>query len=225
VPFVRDQKKQLQAKLDKKHVSTRKQAGRSLSYIEGWHAIAEANRIFGFGNWTRETLRMECVYSDPPKCTYLAIVQIKVFDLNGEFIALRQGTGAGHGQMTKAGDNHESAAKEAETDAMKRALMTFGNVFGLALYDKTQANVGTPPEPEPEPMTQEAMDWAMDAMSKIKSTKTEDELTAVRAELREQFMAYQNDPQNAKAANEVKVVMQEHLTYLTTTARSPEPTE
>ena len=31
--------------------------------------------------------------------------------------------------------------KEAETDARKRALMTFGNPFGLALYDKTQANV------------------------------------------------------------------------------------
>jgi len=36
----------------------------------------------------------------------------------------------------------ESAAKEAETDAMKRALMTFGNPFGLALYDKSKAHVG-----------------------------------------------------------------------------------
>jgi hypothetical protein len=33
---------------------------------------------------------------------------------------------------------HESAIKEAETDAMKCALMTFGNPFGLALYDKAQ---------------------------------------------------------------------------------------
>ncbi len=40
------------------------------------------------------------------------------------------------------GQAHESALKEAETDAMKRAFMTFGNPFGLALYDKTQANVG-----------------------------------------------------------------------------------
>ncbi len=31
--------------------------------------------------------------------------------------------------------------KAAETDAMKRALATFGNPFGLALYDKTQAGV------------------------------------------------------------------------------------
>jgi hypothetical protein len=39
------------------------------------------------------------------------------------------------------GEAHESAIKEAETDAMKRALSTFGNPFGLALYDKEQQNV------------------------------------------------------------------------------------
>ena len=39
------------------------------------------------------------------------------------------------------GQAHESAIKEAETDAMKRALMTFGNPFGLALYDKQQRDV------------------------------------------------------------------------------------
>jgi len=39
------------------------------------------------------------------------------------------------------GEAHESAIKEAETDAMKRALSTFGNPFGLALYDREQQNV------------------------------------------------------------------------------------
>jgi len=38
---------------------------------------------------------------------------------------------------------HESALKEAETDAMKRALMTFGNAFGLARDDKQQRQVAT----------------------------------------------------------------------------------
>ncbi|MEB3360517.1 MAG: Rad52/Rad22 family DNA repair protein [Synechococcaceae cyanobacterium] len=38
---------------------------------------------------------------------------------------------------------HESALKEAETDAMKRALMTFGNPFGLALHDKAQRQVSS----------------------------------------------------------------------------------
>jgi len=39
------------------------------------------------------------------------------------------------------GEAHESALKEAETDATKRALVTFGNLFGLALYDKQQLGV------------------------------------------------------------------------------------
>ena len=54
---------------------------------------------------------------------------------------VREGTGAGHGIDADLGQAHESAIKEAETDAMKRALMTFGNPFGLALYDKQQRDV------------------------------------------------------------------------------------
>lgn len=34
------------APLRKEYVTQRKQGGMSLSYIEGWHAIAEANRVF-----------------------------------------------------------------------------------------------------------------------------------------------------------------------------------
>jgi len=36
------------------------------------------------------------------------------------------------------------ALKEAETDAMKRALVTFGNRFGLALYDPEKKGVSRP---------------------------------------------------------------------------------
>jgi hypothetical protein len=56
----------------------------------------------------------------------------------------REGTGAGGGFGQDMGEAHESAIKEAETDAMKRALMTFGNPFGLALYDKDKQEVGRP---------------------------------------------------------------------------------
>jgi len=53
----------------------------------------------------------------------------------------RDGSGVGHGTGATLGEAHESALKEAETDATKRALTTFGNLFGLALYDKAQAGV------------------------------------------------------------------------------------
>ncbi len=142
--FTDEQVKSLSAPLDKKHVKTRQQAGQSLSYVEGWHVIAEANRIFGFGEWIRQTLEMKCVHEGErpdgkASVTYMARVRIAVG--TGDDQIFRDGTGTGQGIAKNAGDAHESAMKEAETDAMKRALMTFGNPFGLALYDKAQTAV------------------------------------------------------------------------------------
>ena len=50
------QVRQLRAKLEAKHVKTRKANGTDLHYVEGWHVIAEANRIFGYDAWDRRTL-------------------------------------------------------------------------------------------------------------------------------------------------------------------------
>ncbi len=143
--FTEEQVSQLRAPLSASLVKTRKQGGREVSYIEGWKAIEEANRIFGFDGWTRETLEVKCVAEGERSIgqsgatgygvTYLAKVRVMVGNV------CREGYGSGHGIDRDLGQAHESAIKEAETDAMKRALMTFGNPFGLALYDKTQANV------------------------------------------------------------------------------------
>jgi hypothetical protein len=72
-------------------------------------------------------------------CAYAPRVRIRV--RAGETIICREGSGVGHGSGATLGEAHESALKEAETDAMKRALATFGNLFGLALYDKKQKGV------------------------------------------------------------------------------------
>jgi len=152
-----EQIKMLQAKLDPSHVKQREQAGRLLSYVESWHAIAEANRIFGFDGWSSETVDIKCVHEKerkigrPPNqrdgwtVTYTARVRVTIGPV------VRDGVGSGHGIDVDLGLAHESAIKEAESDSRKRALMTFGNPFGLALYDKTRANVG---DPEPEGPTE-----------------------------------------------------------------------
>ena len=57
------QVRQLRAKLDGKHVKTRSANGADLHYVEGWHVIAEANRIFGYDAWDRRTLASRCVWS------------------------------------------------------------------------------------------------------------------------------------------------------------------
>ena len=32
-----------------------------LAYVEGWHVIDEANRIFGYGGWSSETIETKLV--------------------------------------------------------------------------------------------------------------------------------------------------------------------
>jgi DNA recombination protein Rad52 len=147
--FSAEQIKELSAPLDRAHVKQRQQGGSKVSYVEGWHAINEANRIFGFDSWTRQTLSLKCVSERERTIgrdqksgwgvTYSCTVRIIVSC--GDISIIRDGSGAGHGIDVDLGQAHESALKEAETDAMKRALMTFGNPFGLALYDKEQKEV------------------------------------------------------------------------------------
>jgi hypothetical protein len=153
--FSAEQIAALAAPLDRAKVRQREQGRTAVSYIEGWQVIAEANRIFGFDGWQRLTLQLRCIHQAErligsrangrePKpgwgVTYTARVRITVGG-PGLPVVIREGCGAGHGIDTDLGQAHESALKEAETDAMKRALMTFGNPFGLALYDKQQREV------------------------------------------------------------------------------------
>ena len=61
--FTEAQVKRLDGKLDAKHVKTREVQDAVLTYVEGWHVIAEANRIFGYDAWDRQTLSPRCVWS------------------------------------------------------------------------------------------------------------------------------------------------------------------
>ena len=136
--------RKLRAKLNGDNIRTREWNGRTLSYIEGWHALSEANRIFGFDGWNRETVDLRCIVesgqrAQHPHCAYIAKVRISV--QAGEEQVVREGTGAGYSAAGSLAEAHALAAKEAETDATKRALATFGNPFGLALYDREQKNV------------------------------------------------------------------------------------
>jgi DNA recombination protein Rad52 len=151
--FGQDRKKEiyssLNSKLDKNFVKTRDQSGFSLSYIEGWHAISEANRIFGFDNWHMDFDWSRVVYEKQQKDTsrgkevlrwhvsYVVQCRITVAGV------VRVDVGSGSGIDSDCGRAHESASKEAYTDAMKRAFRTFGNPFGLALYDKFRSNVAS----------------------------------------------------------------------------------
>lgn len=142
--FSDDQNKELAKPLNPANVKP-PAPGKYGEYIEGWLVISEANRIFGFDGWNSTTeltqLGEPLEVSGKWRVNYRAKCRIEVGGV------VREGCGFGQGIDKDIGQAHESALKEAETDARKRALMTFGNPFGLALYDKTKANVCAP-EPE-----------------------------------------------------------------------------
>jgi DNA recombination protein Rad52 len=137
------QARQLKAKLDGQHVRARKENGATLHYIEGWHAIAEANRIFGYDAWDRRTVATRCVWTEARSSHFLAAytARVRISVRAGDIVIVREGCGTGEAKAATPGHAHEIALKTAETDATKRALATFGNPFGLALYDSEQTGV------------------------------------------------------------------------------------
>ena len=141
--FTEAQVKNLEAKLNSKHVRTRRVQDSTLAYVEGWHVIAEANRIFGYDAWDRQTLSTHCVWSGMASKQYAAAytAKVRITVRAGAITITREGCGSGDARALTPGEAHELALKAAETDATKRALATFGNPFGLALYDRELAGV------------------------------------------------------------------------------------
>ena len=125
--------------LDEGLVSQRRgRKGRTFAYLEGRTAIEQANRILGFGGWGYEllgdvTLREgESVDRETgetkPWRAYAATVRVTVPGSQPRtdvgFQAVSEDTVEGH----------ETAFKGSVTDALKRALRSYGDQFGNALY-------------------------------------------------------------------------------------------
>ena len=146
--------KALAQPLDRSLVSTRQgRAGRIYEYLEGHVVIDQAGNIFGRGGWGYDivgdvTLReIETVDSATGEVkrgqAYAAKVMVTVPG------ALSRTDVGFHAVAEETVDGHETAYKGAVTDALKRALRSFGDQFGNCLYgDQT---VKAPPRPERVP--------------------------------------------------------------------------
>ncbi len=144
--FTDEQRALLNAPLEPDMVSQRQQSGRSLSYLEGWEAIAQANTILGHDGWSHTITRLDY---NPDVRSYLAIVMVRVHDAAGAL--LTQHEDVGFGIVAGAADkpeSHETAVKGAVTDAMKRALRCLGDQFGNTLYDKQSVLHKTAGQPQ-----------------------------------------------------------------------------
>ena len=171
--FSAKQVQALRRSLNGRHVRSRAVNGRELSYIEGWYAISEANRIFGFDGWNRETVDSRCVLARENRGSFLAVYVAKVrITVHAEGATIvREGHGSGEGRGPSPGEVHDIALKAAETDATKRALATFGKPFGLELYRKDKvASLQSPAAVAPvtsSPPTQPRAGFHPDDMTPI----------------------------------------------------------
>jgi hypothetical protein len=134
--FKEEQLRQLKGAVTRRDVRERRVASMTLHYLEGWKVVTEANRIFGFEGWDRETVASEYVWRTQVEhgfaAAYLTRVRVRV--RAGDQVVVREGLGSGKAIAATPGQAHERDSKAAETDATKRALSTFGNRFGLSLY-------------------------------------------------------------------------------------------
>jgi len=144
--FTEEQLKQLQSPLDGNRVKRREQGNITLSYLEGYDIIDQANIIFGFDGWSYNVTKLEQVSEEINEknnkvIAYRALVAITVYGTNHQLFITRSDVGYGIGIANNYAMAHESGGKEAVTDALKRAMRTLGSQFGNALYDKSQKNV------------------------------------------------------------------------------------
>ncbi|KAK0653359.1 DNA repair and recombination protein rhm52 [Lasiodiplodia hormozganensis] len=133
----------LQSRLDKQlgpeFVASRKGPnGRTLHYLPAEKAINLANEVFGFNGWSSSIRDTTIDFVDQSQSSGKVSLGLSVIIR----VTLKDGTyhediGYGHIEnCTGKAAAFEKAKKEAATDALKRALRTFGNVLGNCLYDK-----------------------------------------------------------------------------------------
>jgi DNA recombination protein Rad52 len=132
----------LSAPLDRSLIKQRTQGGRTFSYIEGYTAINQANKIFGFGGWGYQVTELNIVASaGEPKYVY-AFVEVRALDAPPRRDV---GFAAVNSARVEALD---MAIKGAVTDGLKRALRSFGPQFANDLYEKD--------DPQEAPQTSDA---------------------------------------------------------------------
>lgn len=131
--FTQEQIQALQEKLDSSKVKTKPDSSKSL-YLRSSYVLEQANKIFGYDGWGYEVISIEFMEavrkSGEIAGAYKSLV--KVWVKGCDFHRTDVGFGI---CATNSPEAHETAFKAAATDGVKRALRTFGDQFGLSLYD------------------------------------------------------------------------------------------
>jgi DNA repair and recombination protein RAD52 len=132
----------LQSQLDKQlgpeYISSRPGAsGQKVHYLAAEKVINLANEVFGFNGWSSAIQNIQIDFVDENQNGRISLglsVIVRVTLKDGTF---HEDVGYGHIENCKGkAAAFEKAKKEGTTDALKRALRTFGNILGNCIYDK-----------------------------------------------------------------------------------------
>lgn len=129
-------------------------------HIEGYVAIDQANRIFGFDGWESEITELR---DDLKDGTYHAKVKVTVhFHGSNDTTYSRSKEDVGVCVASQSRDTgkisreaRDTAIKGAVTDALKRALRSFGAQFGNSLYER-DVTTSNAPQQRQAPRQQQA---------------------------------------------------------------------
>ena len=138
--FTAQQIEALMRPLKEQRVSSRKQGGQSLSYLEAWDVKAHLTRIFGFGGWdsrVHDIALISCEKNEKGNydASYQASVTLTIRDPKGHYVCEFTEAAVGSSSLPRKGDALDMAIKTAESDALKRAAINLGTQFGLSLYN------------------------------------------------------------------------------------------
>ena len=162
--FVDKQKQALAYDIEPSRIKNRVKGNITLSYLEGFDLIETANKIFGHGNWSYTISELSQVSQETNAnqntvICYKALIRLMVYSQDHNKHVSKEDVGFGTGIAKTLAEAHEGAGKEAVTDALKRAMRSFGNQFGNSLYDKSrnhhiEAPVQTQGQPTPQTQAQ-----------------------------------------------------------------------
>lgn len=127
------------------------------SNLAAWDVKAHLTRMFGFGMWSKQILRLELLVEHDEMVkrgdkervgwwvTYGCDMRLSVKNPDGEVVWEGEDTATGSASnQPQRGDAHDLARKNAVSYALKRCATDLGDQFGLSLYNKglAQAVVG-----------------------------------------------------------------------------------
>ena len=118
--------------------------GKRLNYLEAWFVKQTANDIFGYDGWGYVVDEIRFLGSEVFKSStgkegtrvgYIAHVTLTCAGVSKGDVGYGDAIEYNGSHITP----HELAAKEAVSDALKRCWTSFGDRFGLVLYDKDRS--------------------------------------------------------------------------------------